>query len=74
MRPGGFSAARGRRLIAVLAAGALALAAAGCGGDDDLAPEVPGPPADVVIPESAEAPTSAAGQDDETTTDGAAET
>ena len=60
MRPGGFSAARGRRLIAVLAAGVLALAAAGCGGDDDLAPEVPGPPADVVIPESAEAPTSAA--------------
>ena len=43
---------RGRRLTALLAAGLLALAAAGCGGDDELAPEVPGPPADVVIPES----------------------
>jgi hypothetical protein len=69
MRPGGFSAVRGRRLIAVLAAGVLAVAGAGCGGDDDLAPEVPGPPADVVIPESPEAPTSAAGQDDAAATD-----
>ena len=59
---------RGRRLTALVAAGLLALAATGCGGDDELAPEVPGPPADVVIPESDEAP-SAAGSDDEATTD-----
>ena len=46
---------RGRRLTAFLAAGLLALAA-GCGDDDSLAPEVPGPPADVVLPESTVAP------------------
>jgi hypothetical protein len=46
---------RGRRLTAFLAAGLLALAA-GCGSDDSLAPEVPGPPADVVLPESTVAP------------------
>jgi hypothetical protein len=60
---------RGRRLAAVAAAGLLALVGAGCGGDDELAPEVPGPPADVVIPESAEAPTEAAGQDEAATQD-----
>ena len=54
------SGMRGRRLTAFLAAGLLGLAAAGCGGGDDVAPEVPGPPADVVIPESAEAPGAAA--------------
>ena len=47
---------RGRRLTAIIAAGLLALAAAGCGSDDTLAPEVPGPPADVVLPESTVAP------------------
>ncbi len=47
---------RGRRLTAIFAAGLLALAAAGCGSDDALAPEVPGPPADVVLPESTVAP------------------
>ena len=47
---------RGRRLTAIIAAGLLALAAAGCGSDDALAPEVPGPPADVVLPESTVAP------------------
>ena len=47
---------RGRRLTAIMAAGLLALAAAGCGSDDALAPEVPGPPADVVLPESTVAP------------------
>jgi hypothetical protein len=57
------------RLSAFLAAGMLALAAAGCGGGDEIAPEVPGPPADVVIPESADAPTSAASQDDASTGD-----
>jgi len=51
---------RGRRLTAFLTIGLLALVAAGCGGDDTLAPEVPGPPADVVIPEAADAPTAAA--------------
>jgi hypothetical protein len=50
------SAVRGRRLTAIIAAGLLALAAAGCGSDDTLAPEVPGPPADVVLPESTVAP------------------
>jgi hypothetical protein len=58
------SGVRGRRITAFLAAGLLALAAAGCGGDDSQSPEVPGPPADVVIPESAEAPASAASQDE----------
>ena len=47
---------RGRRLTAIIAAGLLALAAAGCGSDETLAPEVPGPPADVVLPESTVAP------------------
>ena len=47
---------RGRRLTAIIAAGLLALAAAGCGSDDSLAPEVPGPPADVVLPEATVAP------------------
>jgi hypothetical protein len=69
MTGGGLKGARGRRLIAVLAAGLLALGAAGCGDNDDLAPEVPGPPADIVIPESAEAPTDAANQDQTTTDD-----
>ena len=45
---------RGRRLTAIIAAGLLALA--GCGSDDSLAPEVPGPPANVVLPESTVAP------------------
>ena len=47
---------RGRRFTAIIAAGLLALAAAGCGSDDSLAPEVPGPPADVVLPTSTVAP------------------
>ena len=48
---------RGRRITAIIAAGVLALAAAGCGNDDSLAPEVPGPPADVVLPQATVAPT-----------------
>ena len=48
---------RGRRITAIIAAGVLALAAAGCGSGDALAPEVPGPPADVVLPEATVAPT-----------------
>ena len=55
---------RGRRLTAFVAAGLLALAAAGCGGGDELAPEVPGPPADIVIPESPDAPATASSQED----------
>jgi hypothetical protein len=50
------SGVRARRLTAIIAAGLLALAAAGCGNDETLAPEVPGPPADVVLPESTVAP------------------
>ena len=60
---------RGRRLTAFLTVGLLALVAAGCGGGDDLAPEVPGPPADVVIPESADAPGEASASQDEGATD-----
>ena len=56
---------RGRRITAFLAAGLLVLVAAGCGGGDELAPEVPGPPADVVISESADAPSAAASKQDE---------
>ena len=58
---------RGRRITAIIAAGLLALAAAGCGGDDTLAPEVPGPPADVTLPEATVAP--AADEDGGATTD-----
>ena len=60
---------RGRRLTAFLAAGLLALAGAGCGGDDSLAPEVPGPPADVVLPESTVAPAADEDADADATTD-----
>jgi hypothetical protein len=61
---------RGRRLTAIIAAGLLALA--GCGGGDSLAPEVPGPPADVVLPESTVAPAAdedADATDEDSTTD-----
>ena len=63
---------RGRRLTAIIAAGLLALAAAGCGSDERLAPEVPGPPADVVLPESTVAPAAdedAAAADEDSSTD-----
>ncbi len=63
---------RGRRLTAIIAAGLLALAAAGCGSDESLAPEVPGPPADVVLPESTVAPAAdedAAAADEDSSTD-----
>jgi hypothetical protein len=50
------SGVRGRRLTAIIAAGLLIIGAAGCGGGDDLAPEVPGPPADVALPEATVAP------------------
>ena len=47
---------RRRRLTALLAAGLLALAMIGCGGGEEIAPQVPGEPADVRIPEAAEPP------------------
>jgi hypothetical protein len=69
---------RGRRLTAIITTAVLALAAAGCGGDDSLAPEVPGPPADVALPESTVAPAadeqstdSNGGQDSTSTDEGA---
>ena len=66
---------RGRRLTAIIATALLALAAAGCGSSDELAPEVPGPPADVALPEttvaaSAEGEDAAAGDEDATTDEG----
>ena len=70
------------RLAALLTAALLVFAVAGCGGDDSLAPQVPGPPADVTVPDSGESPTEAAASaqdrdsaddstssDDSTTTD-----
>ena len=47
---------RGRRITALVATGLLALAAAGCGGGEPLAPEVPGPPAEVKVPQSSQSP------------------
>jgi hypothetical protein len=54
------SGVRGRRITAILATGLLAVAAAGCGGDDSLAPQVPGAPADVTVPDSGQSPAEAA--------------
>jgi hypothetical protein len=54
------SGVRGRRITALVAAGLLALAAAGCGGGEELAPQVPGPPAEVKVPQAAQAPGDAA--------------
>jgi hypothetical protein len=44
------------RITALLTVGLLAIVAAGCGGGDTAATQVPGPPADVTIPESDTAP------------------
>ena len=64
----------GRRITALVAAGLLALVAAGCGGDDSLAPQVPGGPAEVQVPQSAQSPADASAQgqtaDSDATTDG----
>lgn len=51
---------RGRRITALLVTGLLTLAAAGCGGDEPLAPQVPGPPAEVKVPQASQAPGDAA--------------
>jgi hypothetical protein len=47
---------RGRRLSAIITVG-LSIALVGCGGGDEIAPEVPGPPADVVLPDGTLEPT-----------------
>jgi hypothetical protein len=54
------SGVRGRRITALVVCGVLGLAAAGCGSEPD-APEVPGPPADVSVPQSDTSPADAAG-------------
>jgi hypothetical protein len=51
---------RGRRITALSIIGLLALVAAGCGGGEPLAPQVPGPPAEVKVPQAAQAPGDAA--------------
>ena len=68
---------RWRRITALVAAGLLVLAVAGCGSDDSLAPEVPGPPAEVKVPQSAQSPADAAAaqgsdENDGTSTDDSA--
>ncbi|MGH2950127.1 MAG: hypothetical protein ACRDPC_28325 [Solirubrobacteraceae bacterium] len=63
------------RAIALLAAALLAIAVAGCGGDDPLAPQAPGPPAGMPVPEAEEPPGGGtaddATQEDAATEDGA---
>jgi hypothetical protein len=58
---------RGRRLSALISAGLLAIAVAGCGGGDEIAPEVPGGPADVTLPSGTVEPTSTTDEDTGTT-------
>ena len=70
---------RGRRITALLTTALLAVAAAGCGSDDSLAPQVPGPPAEVKVPQAAQAPGDAAAAqngaaDDNTSTDSTTDT
>jgi len=49
------------RIAALAVAGLLALVVAGCGGGDETAMQVPGPPADVSVPQSDTPPTEASG-------------
>jgi hypothetical protein len=70
---------RGRRITALAATVLLAFAAAGCGSDESLAPQVPGPPAEVKVPQAAQAPGDAAAAqngaaDNNTSTDSTTET
>jgi hypothetical protein len=65
---------RRRRITAFIAAGVLAVAAAGCGGGDEIAPEVPGPPADVALPDATVAPTSDENADSSGTSDSSSST
>jgi hypothetical protein len=58
------------RISALLIAGLLSLAVlAGCGSGDELAPQVPGPPADVTIPDAGVSPSGDAAADESGTTD-----
>jgi hypothetical protein len=57
------------RISALLIAVLLAFAVAGCGGDDALAPQVPGPPADVTVPDAGVSPSGEAAEEDAATTD-----
>jgi hypothetical protein len=68
------SSVRGRRITALIAAGVLALAAVGCGDGDEIAPEVPGPPADVALPDATVAPTSDENSDSSGTSDSSSST
>jgi hypothetical protein len=45
-----------RRAIALLLAALVVTAVAGCGGDETLAPQTPGPPAGMPLPEAPEPP------------------
>ena len=56
-----------RRATALIAAGLLLLAtAAGCGGDEELAPQAPGPPAAMPLPADSSPPAAADTGDDAT--------
>jgi hypothetical protein len=58
------------RISALLIAGLLSLAVlAGCGSGDELAPQVPGPPADVTIPDAGVSPSGDAADESESTDD-----
>jgi hypothetical protein len=57
------------RSLALLATVLVALAVAGCGGSDELAPQVPGPPADVTIPDAGVTPSGDAAQEDGSSSD-----
>lgn len=58
------------RISALLIAGLLSLAVlAGCGSGDELAPQVPGPPADVTIPDAGVSPSGGAADESGATGD-----
>ena len=57
------------RALALLLAVLFLLGVAGCGGDDSLAPQTPGEPATVPIPEASEPP-GGGGNDNESTDEG----
>jgi hypothetical protein len=61
------------RTSALLIAVLLAFAVAGCGGDDSLAPQVPGPPADVTVPDAGVTPSGDAAEEDESATEESAD-
>lgn len=58
------------RISALLITGLLSLAVlAGCGSGDELAPQVPGPPADVTIPDAGVSPSGGAADESGTSDD-----